>query len=689
MNKKPLSCLILALLAVPALARQGGPVHASYLSNLPLSALIDELSLEKLGTVVVTGNKLPEPVGSITQQIEILNVAEFEQMALPHRNLADLLAYTSGQFVNVLSRNEPNWGSYAGLGPKHNTWLLDGMPVDSFSNGMSLPVWALEKVELHKGPASVLYASYLSMDFAGNESALAGTTNFILKDRIEEAETRFQLGAGSYRTMRGQAYHQNRQGNLAYFFGTAGETARYTNYGTADSWLHMLQRPDYRRDQFYGKLAYRFNRPDHTVSLFFNRAEHLGDVGRPSRDFHHHYDTINFAYANQLNADWHVQAKFGLRDDNRRFGQDNYPDSLASRQHEGVSQHLRLADVTASWRHFGESLLTFGIDGQHAGFQTYTEVADRAQAGNQMEAYSRGYFVQEKLAIGDWVLRAGLRRQMLHHDYALLNNVRPGQADNTWKKNIWSLGARYRLAPGLALYGNIGNSFVAPSANQMGGTLTAADAGVPGRDGRLPNLALRPEHGTGGDFGLDWRPAPDLALGLRAFSYRISDAIIDALLSSSPSQVQARNTGGSTSRGLEAHVKQIVSTDLQWFANLTLNRSRTRNPLSRDDDDNAMPFAPARQLNAGLTWQGPGGITVSPYWRWVGAYYDSTALSTRQRFGAYGTANLKLARILERNTHYTVSAAVELNNIGNRRYVMPWGFRNPGFEALASLQLVY
>jgi hypothetical protein len=36
---------------------------------------------------------------------------------------------------------------------------------------------------------------------------------------------------------------------------------------------------------------------------------------------------------------------------------------------------------------------------------------------------------------------------------------------------------------------------------------------------------------------------------------------------------------------------------------------------------------------------------------------------------------------------YTLTAAVDLQNLTNNRYVMPWQFRDPGFFALGSLEL--
>jgi hypothetical protein len=61
----------------------------------------------------------------------------------------------------------------------------------------------------------VLYSNYLSMDFVGNQTPLAGTTNFVLKDRIDTPLTRFSAGAGAWATFGGSAYTQGKPASSA------------------------------------------------------------------------------------------------------------------------------------------------------------------------------------------------------------------------------------------------------------------------------------------------------------------------------------------------------------------------------------------------------------------------------------------------------------------------------------------
>ncbi|MEW5908565.1 MAG: TonB-dependent receptor, partial [Thermodesulfobacteriota bacterium] len=231
-----------------------------------------------LEEVVVTAAKIPEKQESITQKIDSIYEEDADRMIFAGRNISEMFQYQPGTFISVLSRSDANWGSYGGLGPRYNAYLLDGIPVDSFVDTMSLDREAFERGEVQRGPASVMYSNYLTMDFAGNQSPLAGTTNLILKDKIEKAATRLALGYGSYETLGGRIYHQDSRGDFHYFLGSSYEKSDYTNYGTADSWLNMIDDPEYQKTKIYLKTSYFFGREDHKISFFGHHTQHDGDA---------------------------------------------------------------------------------------------------------------------------------------------------------------------------------------------------------------------------------------------------------------------------------------------------------------------------------------------------------------------------------------------------------------------------
>ncbi|MGV3590151.1 MAG: TonB-dependent receptor plug domain-containing protein [Gammaproteobacteria bacterium] len=669
--------LVLPLLALPL------RLFAQDLGDLSLSELVDLVSLEDLANIVVTDTKLPQDAGSVTQNIVVLTADILESQPVQFRNAAEFLRPISGQFVNVLSRNDANWGSYGGLGPKYNSWLLDGLPIDSFVEPMSLDPWAFARVEAHKGPASVLYSNYLTMDFAGNTAPLAGTTNLILREHIDVARTRMQAGIGSHDTRTLRLYHQGRQGNLSYFGGLFTETSDYRQYGVPLSWLQTTEDPDYRKRKYYGKVSWQFDREDHTLSLFAHRTDHDGDMGRPNRGFDHEYALWNLVYANRMSAAWHLQFKAGERRYQRRFQNDAWPISVALTGSERTTQRIRPLDFTLGWMHHSDSLLTLGADYQRIDYVTDSRAGTSgvAMRSNDAGATSRSIYIQEKMQFDRLVLRGGLRHNTLEHHYALLGSQLPATHGVDWSDTLWSIGARWNLRDDLSLYANAGSSFMAPAAKQIGGTV--ADAA---RDsGQLPNPGLRAERGVGRDAGIEWQATSMLSVGLRLFHNDIGSAIVDNAARLSPSQSLAVNTGSAETTGLDLDLSVRMSDALLLYVNSTLTQAELEDPANADQDGVLVPFVPRRVANAGFNLQRPSGLVLSAYYQWVDRYHDSASRLARGNFGNYGVLNLRLLYPLLRSGAQELDLLIDLNNLGGSRHDLPFGFRATGFNGYAAL----
>jgi iron complex outermembrane receptor protein len=637
--------------------------------------------------IVVTDTKLEQPEANVTQKVNVVDTDEIERTITTNRNVSELLQYQPGVAITTLSRNDANWGSYGGLGPKYNSYLLDGLPIDAFVDTMSLDTWALQRIETHQGPASVLYSNYLSADFAGVQAPLAGITNLILKDRVEAPMTHAALGGGSWNTFNGRFYSQDRKGDLNYLFGASYEQSDYTNYGTPNSWLGMINDPSYKKVKFYGKVAYFLGREDHKLSVFFQHTLHDGFTGRPNRDFGNNYDTLNVAYSNQLNKRLNIQLKAGFRNYDRRWGDDNYPASLALVDHSGVKQRIVPADLIMSFKQRGDSIFTVGTDMQYATYQTYTDASTPRLIGNDASSRNNGFYAQEKLVVKQWVLRAGGRINRTADTYNLISGAKPGLGSRSWIKFLWSAGARYNLNKSFSVYTNAGNSFISPAAKSVGGTLLSTDRGVVGRNGQLPNPNLKPENGIGSDFGVEYTFAKHGAIGARGFYNKMSDVIVDNVVSNLPSQTQSVNAGDARSYGFETVYSQQITDQIKGIANFTRTVSRIGNPLDADQSGAAVSFVPDFVANVGIEISAPRGFKFSPYAHGVGSYYDSTSKSSRSKFGPYGALNVKLEKAIYQTDKYSAVMFTDLNNVTNRRYAMPWQFRDPGFNVLGGLDV--
>jgi len=637
--------------------------------------------------VLVTATKEPQPEKVLTQRSDVIYDTEFDQYVYGNRNISEILKYQPGTFVNVLSRNDANWGSYGGLGPKYNVQLLDGLPIDSFVDGMSLDPWAFDRVEIQRGPAAVMYSNYLTQDFAGGESPLAGIANFVLRDRIDENKSRALFGVGSWNTWNGKFYHQGKGGDLHYFFGGNYEQSNYTNYGTQNSWLNMTKDPEYRKDKLYLKTTYFFDPDDHKISLFIHHTDHVGDAGRPNRGFDNAYDTVNAAYNNKITPWLNAQLKAGYRGYNRTWQEDNYPPSLALRERDGVKQQIIPADLTFTAKHFKNSFLTFGTDYQHAHYETFSEVNGIRTKGNDSNASNMGLFAQESFVLDKWVFRLGGRYNYTKNEYNLLGGVIPQVGDKSWDKFLWSGGVKYNLTEQLSFYTNAGSTFLTPSAKSVGGTLRSSDLGVLGRNGQLPNPNLNPESGIGVDLGTVYRITGSLQVGVRGFYNKVDDAIVDNRVSLNPSQTQSVNAGTAKSYGAEVEIKHQIKKYLQWFATFTYTKTRIENSVDPDQDGANVPFVPDYVANLGVTMSLPWDLRISPYLHAVGKYYDSSSNSGRLQFGPYQTVDMRIQKFLFKRESFQTKLNIDLSNLFNYKYVMPWQFQNPGFSAFAGIEL--
>lgn len=642
-----------------------------------------------LGEVVVTASKQYRSAGNVTQKIDVISSKTIESSVSGNNNIAEILSQEPGASVSALSRNDANWGTYSGIGPKYSTYMLNGLPLDAFVDPMALDLKAIERIEIQRGPASVLYPNYLSQDFAGNQSPLAGTVNLILKENIKARESVFQTSYGSYNTLNTQAYHQNVKENLNYFGGINFENSDYTDYGTEGSWLNMQKDPEYQKLKvFAGANLYYGANKHNRLSAFVNRTSHQGDAGRVYRGYRHDYTTVNIAQSTAISGNLNLNLSAGIRIYDRSWQESIYTivDSLVSTN--GVKQKIIPVDANLSWKHGNGSLLTFGVDYQNARYSTTAEpAAGYEQYGNKSRAYQSAVYVQEELVLGALTARAGLRYNYIRTSIDLISGGRAGEPVTDYSKLLWSAGLKYRVLPALTFFANAGNSFLPPGLKSMGGTLNPEDQGVANMNGQLPNPDLEPESGMAADLGANLSIAGSLDLSARGFIMMVDQAIIDIRVSETPSQSQSINAGKTRSSGFEIEASQGLSSSISWFANYTYMNTRIENERDADQDGATVPFAPEHVLNAGILLETGFGLDVRPVLNYNGGYYDSSSLSGRKKFTPGTMINVYASQLLAEKENFSINIFAAVYNLTDNRYEMPWQFQNTGIAVNGGMRV--
>jgi len=649
------------------------------------SAELYELSLEELGKIVMTASKTPQSVSKITQKVDVVTEKEMKQIIQSNRNIAEFIQYKTGASVKVLSRNDVSWGAYGGIGPKYSTYMLQGLPIDGFVDPMSMEAMAIQRIEIQRGPASVLYPNYLSQDFAGNQTPLAGTVNLILKENISTPKSMATISYGSYNTVTSHAYHEQKYGKVKAFGGCSFEKSDYTNYGTPGSWLNMQKNPEYLKGKAILGASFFLDKAEiHKISVFGNYTFHQGDFGRINRKYDNNYRLVNLSYSGQLADDLKIAVKAGLRTYDRLWQEDNFSvnNDQSLKEIDGVKQTIVPIDLSLTYTHLNNSRLTAGIDYQQSKYLTTSQLVNEARTtGNDASASQAGLYFQEELQLNKLTIRGGGRINQIGYNIEKLSGLTPGLKKQSWNVFLWSVGAKYRLADDWSVFANSGSSFMSPSLKSIGGTLSVNDKFVAGKNGQLPNPNLKPEKGIGFDIGFEGRIFSTLFFSVRAFDSRITNAIIDNVISKNPSQTISENTAGKTEvKGFEIGVDQSIDKKINWFANITLCQSEIVDPTNSDQDGAEVPFVPGIMGNLGVTLYLPYSFEISPMAHFGGQIYDSSSKANRSVFSSKELINLMILRTFNLNNNYNLDLFVNLYNITNNQFEMPWQFRDPGFN---------
>ncbi|MCB2220982.1 MAG: TonB-dependent receptor [Bacteroidetes bacterium] len=647
--------------------------------------VLDTIQIEEM---VITGSRQYQSAGNVTQKINVIAATAFEPMVLGNSNLTEAIAQQPGASVSVLSRNDANWGTYSGIGPKYSTYMLNGLPLDAFIDPMSLDLMAFQRIEIQQGPASVLYSNYLSQDFAGNQSPLAGTINLILKDKIESQETQFSNAYGSYNTLNTQLFHQDRKGNLNYFAGINFENSDYTNYGTPDSWLNIQKDPEYQKAKFFAGATWFFGENEkHKMQVFINKTLHKGDAGRIYRGFRHDYTTVNLNESSQINEVLSFNLSVGLRIYNRTWQESHFNEVDSLLSNNGVDQVIIPVNVNIAWRHGNNHLLTIGTDYQAARYQTHSDpLLGYTLYGNKSRAYQSGIYAQEELRFGGFIARGGFRLNYIEHSIDLISGNNPGEPEIDYTRLLWNAGLKYHLTSNFSIFANAGNSFIPPGLKSMGGTIALDDKVVPGRNGQLPNPDLKPESGLGADIGAIIHPLKGMQISLRTFYLLVDDAIVETVVSEDPSQSQSINAGQTSSTGFELAVNQQLNKYFSWYTNYTFMNTEVTNDLE-ELDGATVPFAPEHIANAGFTLKTGFGLNVTPAFNYNSGYFDSTSPTGRNEFVPGVLLNLFVSQRVVNQTGFLIDLFLKSYNLSDNQYEMPWGFKNTGFSVMGGFKV--
>ncbi len=470
----------------------------------------------KLSEIVVTGSKT-----EISRKIVPLSLSQISSQDIENSGQINVLqtlnSFVPGIFVterSLLGFGVGTGGSGSismrGISSSPNTSvlvLIDGHPQYQGIFGHPLPdayvASDVEKVEIIRGPASILYGS----------NAMAGVINMITKKQTAEGlMSSWGASFGSYNTQK--------------FYGTLGyKKDKWNVFVSAnhDQTDGIRANTDFNISNGYSKVGYEMNK-HFNLNADFNIAQYNANDNGPIQN------------PALFNIDI-TRGKAALSLDNKFENADgsfkiyhNFGEHILSDGFQSTDRNSGLM-LFETFRFFGSNSITVGAD-----FKQYGGTANRGLAANQLKTVNELalYAYTQQLLFKKMTLSAGLR---LENNSVYGNELIP------------LLGLSYVCNSNTSFKASVSKGFRSPTIMEM--YLYA------------PNADLLPERMM--NYEISWLqsvPGNKLQLELTAFAVNGEN-----LIQIVPPVTMRQNAGTFSNKGIEFSGKYLINKSLMIHAN--------------------------------------------------------------------------------------------------------------------------
>jgi len=415
-----------------------------------------------LPATVVTATRIDTRSDDLVSEVRVIERAAIE--ASTARTLPELLAREAGvQFSSNGGLGQFSSVFIRGTQARHTILLVDGVRLGSATAGTpvweTLPVEAIERIEVLKGPASALYGA----------DGVGGVVQVFTRAPRSGFHPYASLAAGSYGHARTAAGASGGEGALSYSFGVQRSVERGFSSANprAPFGSYQPDRDPFRQNAVNASLRYQLNRDWSTdASLLYSDATgHFDDSDPVDSRSKLRASLTQAGFKGRVQPGWTTELRISESVDANHPIVAAYPDPFKTTQTQWTWQNT--VDTRAG-------IVLAGLEQRRQ--RVTTPVA---------------YDVTQRTIDAGFV---GLTGQVGNHSWQV--NMRRDVNSQFGASQTGFAGYGWRFAPGWRVHGSTGTTFVAPSFNDLYYPPSAWDSGG--------NPNLRPERGRNRDVGLAW-----------------------------------------------------------------------------------------------------------------------------------------------------------------------------------------
>ncbi|MBX9835462.1 MAG: TonB-dependent receptor [Burkholderiaceae bacterium] len=565
------------------------------------------------------------------------SVTVIDREELAARNASDLLDAVRGAPGLTLSPRQVGGRktlALRGLEGKHTLTLIDGRRISPSDDVVGhsdyqygwLPMSAVERIEIIRGPMSALYGS----------EALGGVINLITR----QPKDKWIGSVGVSGSVPTSSHEGESTGSTSVFAaGPLGErlslrvNAELAHHSPVSNRHQPLLSEIEGSHAKNGDLSARFAlTPQQTLEAGWSggKEQRVYDTDSRGKVFRSTYDIDR----SQAHLGW--QGKFdGWNSQLRAYRSEIDIVNRASNGTTPTRPQNMVDDVLD-----GHASFALGAHKVTLGGEWRKETLENAGLKNGTDdATHKALFAQDEIALSDTLmLTAGLRAD--HH--AIFGSEVSPRAYLVWEPT-----------PALVLKGGFGHAFKAPTLKQISPNYVGAE----GPHTFAGNGNIRPESSNSFEIGADWQAAPAWSLRATLFNTEVKDLITYRLLRTEGVRrfYQYDNVDAARIRGLEAGMTWTVTRQIAWSNDLTLLHTRDKSTGQKLAD------RPSTSLTSRLEWQGAEGWSA----RLSGEFTGSQTGTDGARLPSYALWSASVARQLPLGESRKLVLRAGMENIGN------------------------
>lgn len=664
-----------------------------------------------------TGTKTDTPILEIPQAINVVTADQVQAQGA--RNLTQALRYTPGLATGGFTDRNSIADEITSRGFAPTPLYLDGayLPyAGSLGGAPQIDPYTLERIEVLKGPSSVLYG----------QNQPGGLINMVSKRPTREQRSQVKLGAGSYNRVNGAfdtSGPLDEQKVFTYrLVGVADKGNEMVahahserlllapsltwapNEDTSLTLLAQVQRddglPDYQTLPMIGSLK-RGPTGQHIDRDFFSGDSHYNDYKRNQYifgyDFNHRFsdelafrstarytdvrdrykgfylrsfvtegDGVDYTRANRVKLDW--------RQHNISYTVDN---NLEYKFNTGALQHTALAGV--DYRHFTR---------KYDGYNAYNVLPVDLYGKNNFDTSSitpvldtrwdntvrqTGVYLQDQIKLDNWILTVGGRQDWAEIDNKdLLAHSIASQRDSKFTGRI---GLTYVTEFGLAPYVSYSQSF-----------LPTLGTAAPERGGK----AFEPTEGEQYEVGLKYQPFEGTLFTASVFQVKQKNVLTG---DTEYPQYESQN-GEVRSRGVELELKSSIENVDVLAAATYIDSFYTKSTYGDQGNRNESqaPVSASLWVDYHFTQAMLNGLTFGAGARYTGRKPGNSANTFDvPAYAVYdATVSYDLGKLDP--SLRGLQASVNVQNIFDREYVSDCNYAFGcyyGQERVASVEMTY